>query len=92
MKSDMLFDEKCQSRSAYTRTADFELELEFYGLENSTCAPKPCTVMNTFTEGKAISRAMALPRRRMAVYSLTRPRELRMLLAVGRVGIEAAGP
>ncbi len=35
---------------------------------------------------------MALPRRREAVYSTARLLELRMLLAVGRVGIEAAGP
>ncbi len=35
--------------------------------------------------------AMALPRRRVAVCSTARPLELRMLLAVGRVGIGAAG-
>ncbi len=35
---------------------------------------------------------MALPRRRVAVCSMARPLELRMLLAVGRVGIVATGP
>ncbi len=35
---------------------------------------------------------MALPRRRVALCFTALPLELRMLLAVGRVGIEAAGP
>ncbi len=35
---------------------------------------------------------MALPRQRVAVCSTARPLELQMLLAVGRVGLEAAGP
>ncbi len=35
---------------------------------------------------------MALPRRRVAAGFTARPLELQMLLAVGRVGIEAARP